>query len=140
MPQFIDVESKIIGPITVRQFILMLVAGLFIFIAYKLSTFLFFIFEAVLIVAVFGVIAFVKINGQPFHYYILNLIQFLKRPALRVWNKKVSDEELKKIVKQKPKLEMQKESIKKAHDKRVTTSKLAELSLIVNTGGVYKGE
>ena len=139
VPQFIDIESKIIGPITVRQFIIMLVAGLFIFIAFKLSDFTLFVFEAVLITVIFGVVAFVRINGQPFHYYIVNLVQYLKKAKLRVWLKKTSDKELRMYLKEKPKMEMEKESIKKAKEE-VTTTRLAELSLIVNTGGVYKGE
>ena len=35
VPQFIDVEAKIIGPITARQFIIMLVACGLTFIWYK---------------------------------------------------------------------------------------------------------
>ena len=44
IPQFIDVEDKIIGPITVRQFIIMLAGGGLVFISYKLSDFTLFLF------------------------------------------------------------------------------------------------
>ena len=37
VPQFIDVESKIIGPITTRQFLIMLAGLILGFAAYKLS-------------------------------------------------------------------------------------------------------
>ena len=43
VPQFIDVEDKIIGPITTRQFIIMLAAILMDFVAFKLLTFIFFL-------------------------------------------------------------------------------------------------
>ena len=43
VPQFIDVEDKVIGPITVRQFIILLFGGGFIFIAYRLSDFVLFL-------------------------------------------------------------------------------------------------
>ena len=43
VPQFIDVEDKVIGPITVRQFIIMLAGFLAIAICYKLLDFAAFI-------------------------------------------------------------------------------------------------
>ena len=46
VPQFIDAEDKILGPITVRQFIIMIVGGLLIFAAYKLADFGLFLLEA----------------------------------------------------------------------------------------------
>ena len=85
VPQFIDVEDKIIGPITVRQFIILIIAGLFLFIEYKLSDFSFFIFVAIPTLFLFGTFAFAKVNGMPFHYFILNVIQTFKKPKLRIW-------------------------------------------------------
>ena len=35
-PQFIDVEDRIIGPITTRQFIIMVIGGVVVFVAYKI--------------------------------------------------------------------------------------------------------
>ena len=37
VPQFIDVEDKIFGPVTTRQFVILLVAGLVLFVASKLA-------------------------------------------------------------------------------------------------------
>ena len=37
VPQFIEVEDKILGPITVRQFLIMLIAGILIFIVYRFA-------------------------------------------------------------------------------------------------------
>ena len=44
VPQFLDVEDRIIGPITVRQFVILLVGSGLIFAAYKLSDFALFLF------------------------------------------------------------------------------------------------
>jgi len=44
VPQFIDVEDKIFGPVTTRQFVILLIAGLIIFIAFKLADITLFIF------------------------------------------------------------------------------------------------
>lgn len=136
VPQFIDVEDKIIGPITVRQFIIILVGAGFIFVAYKLADFALFLLEMVAILAITFGFAFIKINGRPVHYFLLNVFQTSKRPKLRVWQKLLSRAELKGYIKTKiPELPPQ---IKKKN--KVRASRLAELSLIVDTGGIYQGE
>lgn len=133
VPQFIDVEPKIIGPITARQFIILLVAAFFMFIAYKLLDFTAFIIVSVLIFGVFGTIAFLKINGRPFHFFILNFVQTMKRPGLRVWNHKNSN------IENKEEKEFKYENII-TREKYLDQAKLAKVSLMVDTKGKYKGE
>jgi len=136
VPQFIDVEDKIIGPITVRQFIILIASGGLVFLAYKYSDFTLFLVELLVIATFTIVFAFVKINGRPVHFFILNFFQTIKRPFLRVWDKTLTKEELKLKMKhreEKPIVEI----VKKP---KVGSSRLAELSLIVDTGGIYEGE
>jgi len=136
VPQFIDVEDKIIGPITTRQFIELLFMALIDFIAYKLADFSLFLFIAIINLALFGTLAFFKVNGQPFHYFLLNLIQTLKKPKLRVWNKIVTEAELARRIK-----EVEVKAPPRITPRRIiSTSRLSELALIADTGGVYKGE
>ena len=87
VPQFLDVEDRIIGPITVRQFIEILVGGLIIFIFYKLFDFSLFVVAGLLVFGLTVLLAFVKINGQPFHNFFLNFITTLKNPKLKIWRK-----------------------------------------------------
>lgn len=133
VPQFIDVEPKIIGPITLRQFLIFLGAALVIFIFYKIFDFGTFVILGILVFAFSGIFAFLKINGRPFHYFILNLIQAVKKPSLRIWNHKANNFE-----------DKQEKQIKYENvltpDKYFAKEKLAELSLIVDTKGKYKGE
>jgi len=136
VPQFIDVEDKVIGPITVRQFIIMLVGGGFVFIAYKLSDFTLFLVQFVIILALTLGIAFIKINGRPVHYFFLNVIQTSKRAKLRIWQKLFSNAELRSY----SKAEVTKLPPQIKTKNRVRASRLAEMSLIVDTGGVYQGE
>jgi len=132
VPQFIDVESKIIGPITTRQFLIMMVAGMLDFVFYKIFYFNTFLAVGIFITGIFGIVAFVKINGMPFHFFFLNLVQTLRRSSLRIWHK----EEISALPEVEKK-EVQKEFIKKP---AVPTSKLSELALVVNTGGAYHEE
>src|SRR3989338_4385631 len=99
VPQFIDVEDKVIGPITVRQFIILLSGSGLCFIAYKLSDFTLFLLETVFILVLTFVVAFVKVNGRPVHYFILNIIQTSKKPKIRIWQKFFSKSDLKSLSK-----------------------------------------
>ena len=136
VPQFIDVEDKVLGPITVRQFVIILICGLFSAAVYKLADFTLFLTSTILIFGIGGVIAFLKINGRPFHYFILNVIQTFKKPKLRIWNNQLS----KTSAEMKGDPEIKIEQITKVGKKPLyPKSKLAEVSLIVDTGGSYQG-
>lgn len=134
VPQFIDVEDKIIGPLTTRQFIILLVGAIFIAISYKIFDFGLFVAVGLLTFVIFGTFAFAKINGRPFHFFVLNFIQTFKRPMLRVWNHKTGKEVA--VMDEAPLVF--KPSLTPL--KRVTSSRLAELSLVVDTGGSFRGE
>ena len=136
VPQFIDVEDKIIGPITSRQFIILLGAAVILFIIYKLLTFIYFLVFGIPVFGMAITLAFIKINGQPFHFFLLNLLQTMRRPKLRVWNKELSLGEVRGYLK----IEKVKVVVPRPVKEPMVATKLAELSLIVNTGGVYKGE
>lgn len=136
VPQFIDVEDKIIGAITVRQFVICLAGLVFIAIGWKLFDLGLFIVWGLLCIIVFGAFAFVKINGRPFHYFLLNVVQTSKKPRTRVWNHR-------NPLKDAPAAEDQGKSIQTAPKivakVKPKLSRLKELSLVVDTKGAYKG-
>lgn len=135
VPQFIDVEDKIIGPVTTRQFLIILVAAVIIFLSYRFGDFSFFIFSLVIFGGLALVFAFVKINGQTFHYFVLNIIQSARKPSLRVWHKSYDKKELEAFLKHPEmsvKVDDQKKQVKRKH--------IRDLALLVNTGGFYKPE
>lgn len=134
VPQFIDVENKIIGPITVRQFVIFLAAAIIIALAYRLFDFSLFVTVAVLILAVSVTFAFVKINSQPFHLFVLSLFQTVRRPKTRVWNNRLTP--LDEVTAAAPITAAPPTVAAKIFKK----SRLAELALIVDTKGKYKGE
>lgn len=136
VPQFIDNEDKILGPVTVRQFILSLVAGFFIFIEYKLLRTGPFVFAAILTAAIGGTFGFVKVNGQPFHIFFINFVRTMSRPKLRVWDKMPTDADLRQIIK--PQMVTEAEDKGTYHKPRPGSSRLRDLTLTVNTGGVYQ--
>lgn len=132
VPQFLDVESKIIGPVSGRQFVIMLVSAGLSFVWFEL-----FVLAQVwiplllLTMALGGVLAFAQVNGQKMHYFLLNIFETARRPRLKVWSRSAYrqlHEEIHQIKNQ------------RAVKKPVNTSHLAALALMVDTGGVYQGE
>jgi len=134
VPQFIDVEGKIIGPITVRQFVILLAATIIIAISYKVFDFSLFIVVAVVVFLIAFLFAFIKVNGRPFHLFALNLIQTLRRPGLRIWSNRTA------VIEQPEKMIAPKSEYQAAPKKVYKKSRLAELALIVDTQGKYRGE
>ena len=135
MPQFIDVEDKIIGPITVRQFIMGIVAALFFFLAYKFADLALFVLEAVVIIGFYALFAFIKVNGRPFYYFLLSIIRSIKRPQLRVWNREMT------FLQNVPWRESAPTPVLVAPERvRLVEQELSQLSLLVDTGGRYRPE
>ncbi len=139
VPQFIDVEDKIIGPITVRQFLIILAGGLLLFIEFKLCDLMLFIILGLFTLVFTLAFSFLKVNGMPLHYFILNIIQTFKRPTLRIWDKTPHPNEIKELSKQLQETTASNIPQVKPHIPLVR-SRLQELSLVVDTGGVYKTE
>ncbi|MCX6812450.1 MAG: PrgI family protein, partial [Candidatus Berkelbacteria bacterium] len=91
VPQKIDIEDKIVGPLTMVQFVYAVIGGGAAYIC--LTTFpagLNYIC-AVLIAMFTFFIVFVKINGRPFGYFLKNLLVYIFNPKTRIWNKGQSD-------------------------------------------------
>jgi hypothetical protein len=141
VPQFIEEENKIFGPVTVRQFIITMIVVVTEVILFGIAGISAFFLASLIFFGAPGLIfAFVKINGQPFHIFALNVIQStFKKPQLRVWNKDVSMDELKLEI-EKNRLASKVKITPKIKKEKLTSSRLAELSLIVDTGGMYKGD
>jgi hypothetical protein len=134
VPQFINVENKVIGPVTVRQFLIFMAAAVLIAILYRLLLFTYFIVNGIIILAIASVFAFAKVNGAQFHLFFLNIVQTLKKPKMRVWNNRSIPIELKSTE------TIKKEDIVPPKKKRYRQSRLADLSLVVDTKGRYRGE
>ncbi len=130
VPQFIEVESKVIGPISARQFIEILATLGVCFVWYQLFTTIIALPLLLITGAVGGALAFGKVNAQPMHWFVLNMIQTLRRPELRVWKRTEYKERIReKTVVAEPFVEKV----------APTSSRLASISLMVDTGGAYAG-
>jgi len=85
VPQFIETEPKIVGPLTLRQFLYIAAAGGLSFILFfSLQTWLWFIITS-LLGTIAAVLAFVKYNGQPMHVIIVAAFKYLWHPRFYLW-------------------------------------------------------
>lgn len=95
VPQFIEVEDKVFGPLTVKQFVYLAGGGGLAFIVWSfLPIPLVFKLVLVLPVVVFAVaLAFYRINNKPFIYIVEAAFKYFFSSKLYIWRreeKKVS--------------------------------------------------
>jgi len=88
VPQFIEVEDKIFGPLTIKQFIYLVGGGGLAFIAYTLigNIFISIIFILPIIGLAFA-LAFYKINNKPFINVIEAAFNYFTGNKLYIWKK-----------------------------------------------------
>lgn len=88
IPQYIEIEDKIIGPFTLKQFLYLLGGGGIIFILYFLGIRIFFLI--ILSIPIIGLalsLAFIKINNRPFLIYLQSLLGFVLKTRRYIWRK-----------------------------------------------------
>lgn len=87
VPQFIDIEDKIFGPFTWRQFVYLLGGGGAAFILFALLPFILFVVVAMPILALAAGLAFYKVNNQPFATIVEAFVRYISNARLYLWKK-----------------------------------------------------
>lgn len=98
IPQNVDLEDKIFGPLTLKQFLYLLGAGLVTFISFStIYTALPAVFYVVTAVTWIVAVAFIFVrpNDQPFSRFINSFLWFALHPNRRVWRRLPSLKEIK---------------------------------------------
>jgi hypothetical protein len=125
IPQFIDTEDKIAGPLTAKQLGWIIAACAADFVVYlffgKTAAFI----GAVPIIMIFGAFAFYKPNGQPLTTVAGSLVYFFLHPKFYAW-KRLPDEMLSKK-------KASEKSEDKPEPKVVTMEKIEEISTLLNS-------
>lgn len=90
VPQFIDVEDKVVGPLTFKQFAYLAGGAGLIYLSFHMLPFFF----ALPLAAAFGglaiALAFVKYNEKPFIHTLEAFIRFYTKSRLYLWHKGTS--------------------------------------------------
>lgn len=85
VPQFVDIESKIVGPLTIKQFAFIAVPCLLAFILFFVLNIIFWIPIAALLVGFGAAFAFIKVGSRPLYMIALYALKFFWQPKLYLW-------------------------------------------------------
>ena len=89
VPQFIEIEDKIFGPLTLKQFIYLAGGGGISFVIYSVIPYLVVALFFIIPVMLFSVaLAFYKINGKPFIFILESAVKYTLSNKLYLWQKK----------------------------------------------------
>jgi hypothetical protein len=85
VPQFIDTEDKVVGPLSLRQFGFVAIAGILSAILYFFAQLWLFVIGAIIFFGIAIALAFVKIEGRPFANIVISAFNFYWRPQTYIW-------------------------------------------------------
>lgn len=91
VPQFVEIEDKIIAFLTLKQFLILLGGGLVIFLFWSIfgASIIFFLLTLPTI-GFFALLAFGKFNGRPLLANAPYLVNFFLKPRVRIFHR-ISD-------------------------------------------------
>lgn len=127
VPQFLDVEDKIIGPLGVIQLVYFGAAGAVVFISAILFDTSLFVAVSLPAVLAAAALSFYKPNGRPLLVYIANFFFFATRPNLYIWQRDAEKTLIKRAIKR------ESAQGKALISKPVSRSRLKELAWILDT-------
>ena len=130
VPQFINVEDKVIGPLTVKQSLFVLGGVGAIILAYKVFVSIIFFPMAAIIGSFAAALAFLKINDAPFPTVVKNAFFYFIRPHVYIWKK----EDQKKQIKKAP----SKTDVTVNETPKLSASKLSDLAWSLNIKEKYR--
>ena len=87
VPQFIETEDRIIGPLTLREFLYLAFGGGLIFLLFFFLNFLPWLFLSFLIGTIAASFAFIKINGRPLATTFSAAVNFYWKPRFYLWQR-----------------------------------------------------
>jgi hypothetical protein len=87
VPQFIDVEDKIFGPFTFKQFIYLLGGAGICFVLYKTLPFLIAILFIIPVGGIAAALTFYQVNGKPFIFILEASVKYFFQNKLYLWKK-----------------------------------------------------
>lgn len=94
LPQFIETETKIVGPFTLQQFLWIAGGAAFVFLFYTLVKGVLFFIIAIPVAGIFLALAFWKIDGVPLMVYASYSISYLTNPKKYIFKKDTDDQQL----------------------------------------------
>lgn len=89
VPQFIDVAPKIVGPLTIKQFLYLAAGAVPLFLLFFVLQFWLWIIIAIILGSAALVLAFFKFNGQPLPQVAVSIFNYFWQPRFYLWQRAV---------------------------------------------------
>lgn len=89
VPQFIDIEDKIFGPFTFKQFAYLIGGGGLVYIIFRLLPFWLAIIPMLFFAGLTLLLTFYRINNKPFVYYLQAGITYFTGSKLYIWKQRL---------------------------------------------------
>lgn len=89
VPQFIDIEDKLFGPFTFKQFAYLAGGAGACFVIYRMLNIWLAILLIIPVAGLSLLMTFYKVNGQPFLYYLQASISYAMKSKLYIWKQKM---------------------------------------------------
>jgi len=128
IPQFIGEKPKIVGPLTLAQFLYLAGAALVSFIGFRIFNFFLWILLTLIVGAVAVCLAFVKVNGQGLPKILVAALHYFWAPRVYTWQRRMPQTtiDLKNI-----------EAIENTRKNMRVQEKLKSIALSVATGKFF---
>lgn len=88
VPQFIEVEDKIFGPLTWRQFLYLGGGVGMAVVMFFTLPFIIFVILGIPLAALSGALAFYPVNNRPFSFFLEAIFNYVSRQRLYLWRQK----------------------------------------------------
>lgn len=94
VPQFIDIEDKIFGPFTFKEFIYLVGGGGLCYLFFQVLPFILAVIVAIPVGGLALALAFYKVNGKPFIFVLENSFKYLLQKKIYIWKKEANKKEI----------------------------------------------
>lgn len=124
VPQFIERETRLLGPLTGRQLIIFGVVAFILFVLYFLvPTFVLVLIGTILVTGAVS-LAFIKVNNRPLADALFSFLNYFFKPRVYLWQRKeLSEKEMQKKTE---------EVVKKAYPNKEKKAEAVEEEVPVN--------
>lgn len=87
VPQFIETETKIVGPLTWKQFVWVALGVGLLLVLFRFLTGFWLVFISMIVITVFGSLAFLKIEGMTLIEYLMKALAYTIGPKKYLFKK-----------------------------------------------------
>lgn len=141
VPQYVDVEDKVAGPLTAKQLFWMIGMGAVLLVLWNIFEFAAFSVIAIPVIILFVAFAFYRPYGQPLITFVSHALFFIFRPKVYVWDRP-EQPEIPTVIKasKKPDAKQEKQEGQASPREELTPERIRELSFILDNKNTHQNQ